>query len=69
MFSSAVYDTALDWLAVFGSTALPSVPLLPFRLASNPEYRLWGRSLRTAMPNAFFCPISTSSRFPLVMPV
>lgn len=34
----------------------------PLRLASSPEYRLCGRSLRTAMPNAFFCPITTSSR-------
>ncbi len=32
------------------------------------EYRLCGRSLRTAMPNAFFCPISTSSRLPRVIP-
>jgi hypothetical protein len=32
MFSSAVYDTTLDWLLVFDSTALPSVPLLLFRL-------------------------------------
>jgi hypothetical protein len=30
------------------------------RLASSPEYRLCGRSLRTAMPSAFFCPIMTS---------
>ena len=39
------------------------------RLASSPEYRLCGRSLRTAIPSAFFCPISTSSRLPRVMPV
>jgi len=51
MFSATVYDTTLDWLAVFDSTALLSVSLLPFRLASNPEYRLCGRSLRTAMPS------------------
>ena len=25
-----------------------------FKLASSPEYRLCGRSLRTAMPSAFF---------------
>ena len=42
---------------------------LPLRLASSPEYRLCGRSLRTAMPSAFFCPISTSSRLPRVIPV
>ena len=41
----------------------------PLRLASSPEYRLCGRSLRTAMPSAFFCPISTSSRLPRVIPV
>jgi len=35
-----------------------------FRLASSPEYRLCGRSLLTAMPSAFFCPIRTSNRFP-----
>jgi len=69
MFSSAVYDTTLDWLAVFDSTVLPSVPLLLFRLVSSPEYRLCGRSLRTAMPNAIFCPISTSNRLPRVIPV
>ena len=39
-----------------------------FRLASSPEYRLCGRSLWTAMPSAFFCPIRTSSRLPRVMP-
>ena len=50
MFSATVYDTTLDWLAVFDSTALPSVPLLPFRLASSPEYRPCGRSLRTRQP-------------------
>jgi yecA family protein len=38
--SITVYDTILDCLAVFDSTALPSVPLLPFKLASSPEYRL-----------------------------
>ena len=43
--------------------------LLFFRLASSPEYRLCGRSLRTAMPSAFFCPISTSSRLLPVIPV
>src|ERR1019366_6366432 len=68
MFSATVYDTTLDWLAVFDSTVLPSVPLLPFRLVSSPEYRLCGRSLRTAIPNAFFCPTSTSSRLPRVIP-
>jgi hypothetical protein len=30
------------------------------RLASSPEYRLWG-AFRTAIPNALFCPISISS--------
>src|ERR1019366_2182725 len=65
MFSSTVYDTTLDRLLVFDSTTLPSVPLLLFRLVSSPEYRLCGRSLRTAMPSAFFCPISTSSRWML----
>jgi hypothetical protein len=39
------------------------------RLASSPEYRLCGRSLRTPMPNAFFCPTSTSSRLLPVIPV
>jgi hypothetical protein len=48
--SITVYDTTFDWLVVFDSTALPSEPLLPFRLASSPEYRLCGRSLWTAMP-------------------
>src|ERR1022692_1684646 len=33
----------------------------PLRLASSPEYRRCGRSLRTAMPSAFFCPTSTTS--------
>jgi hypothetical protein len=69
MFSAKVYETTLDWLAVFDSKALPSVLLLPFRLASSPEYRLCGRSLRTAMASAFFCPISTSSRLPRVIVV
>ena len=40
----------------------------PLRLASSPEYRLCGRSLRTAMPSAFFCPIRTSNRLPRVSP-
>ena|SRR5437667_5685083 len=48
-------------IGVFGTLFL--------RLASSPEYRLCGRSLRTAMPSAFFCPISTSSRLPRVIPV
>jgi hypothetical protein len=39
------------------------------RLVSSPEYRLCGRSLRTAMPRAFFCPIRTRSRLPRVIPV
>jgi hypothetical protein len=39
------------------------------KLVSSPEYRRCGRSFRTAMPNAFRCPISTSSRFPRVTPV
>ena len=34
------------------------------RLASSPEYRLCGRSLRTAMASAFFCPISTTNFCP-----
>ena len=38
------------------------------RLASSPEYRLCGRSLRTAMPNAFFCPTSTTSFLARVIP-
>ena len=48
-----------------------SVParLSLLRLASSPEYRLCGRSLRIAIPRAFFCPISTSSRLPRVIPV
>lgn len=41
----------------------------PLRLASNPEYRLCGRSLRTAMPSAFFCPTSTTNFLPRVIPV
>lgn len=41
----------------------------PLKLASNPEYRRCGRSLWTAMLNAFFCPISTTSFLPRVMPV
>ncbi len=40
-----------------------------FKLVSSPEYLLCGRSLWTAMPRAFFCPISTSSRLPRVIPV
>jgi hypothetical protein len=36
------------------------------RLASSPEYRLCGRSLRTAIPNAFFCPLRTTSFLPRV---
>jgi hypothetical protein len=39
------------------------------KLASNPEYRRRGRSLWTAMLNAFFCPIGTTSFLPRVMPV
>jgi|SRR5438874_1419482 len=39
------------------------------RLASNPEYRLCVRSLCTAMAIAFFCPISTTSFLPRVIPV
>ena len=52
-------------------TSPQSIParLSPLRLASSPEYRPCGRSLRTAMPSAFFCPISTSSRLPRVIPV
>jgi hypothetical protein len=39
---------------------LPNDPAAPpFKPASNPEYRLCGRSLRTAMLNAFLCPTST----------
>jgi hypothetical protein len=43
--------------------------LLFLKLDNSPEYRLCGRSLRTAMPSAFFCPISTSNRLPRVIPV
>jgi hypothetical protein len=50
-------------------SAIVIVAYPPLRLASSPEYRLCGRSLRTAMPRAFFCPISTSSRLPRVIPV
>src|ERR1019366_6532573 len=53
--SITVYDTTFDWLVVLDSTALPSEPLLPFRLASSPEYRLCGRSLWTAMPKVLRC--------------
>jgi hypothetical protein len=42
---------------------------LPHRLASSPEYRFCGRSLWTAMPKAFFCPMSTTSFLPRVIPV
>jgi hypothetical protein len=41
----------------------------PFKLARSPEYRRCVRSLRTAIPKAFFCPTSTSSRLPRVIPV
>ena len=34
------------------------------RLASSPEYGLRGRSLRTAMPSAFFCSIRTQKPLP-----
>jgi hypothetical protein len=33
---SAVYDTTLDWLSVFGSTALPSVPRPELGSAAHP---------------------------------
>jgi hypothetical protein len=42
------------WRAVFDSTALPSVPILPFGLVSSPEYRCCWRTVRAAMPTAFF---------------
>jgi hypothetical protein len=54
-------------LSAAGIREVPLYDLL--RLACNPEYRLCGRSFRTAMANAFFCPISTTSFFPRVIPV
>ena len=39
-FLTTADNAAFGLLAVFDSTALPSVPLFPVRLASNPEYRL-----------------------------
>ena len=45
------------------------LPGAPLRLLSSPEYRLCGRSLRTAIPKAFFCPIATTSFLPRVTPV
>jgi hypothetical protein len=62
--------TPISRLAV-GALPRQSIPArlsLP-KLDSSPEYRRCGRSLRTAMPNAFFCPTSTSSRLPRVIPV
>src|SRR5439155_11227996 len=50
-----VYDTTVDWLAVFDSKALLSARLSLLKPVSSPEYRLCGRSLRTAIPSAFFC--------------
>lgn len=41
----------------------------PLRLARSPEYRLCGRSLRMAMPRAFFCPTTATSFLPHVIPV
>jgi len=46
------------------------VATLPrFKLASNPEYCLCGRSLRTALPKACLCPTNTSCLLTLVIPV
>jgi hypothetical protein len=43
--------------------------LSPLKLDGSPEYRLCGRSLCTAMLNAFFCPITTTNFLPRVIPV
>ena len=37
--------------------------------SSSPEYRRWVRLLDTAIRNARRCPITTTCRFPRVMPV
>lgn len=39
------------------------------RLYSRPEYRVRDLSFLTAMPRAFFCPTTTTSRRPRVIPV
>jgi hypothetical protein len=41
----------------------PAVCHPAFKLARSPEYRRCVRSLRTAIPTAFFCPTSISSFF------
>src|SRR5215472_17046696 len=67
-------DSAKTVIAIFELLCLllydttPCCPSLR-RLASNPEYRLCGRSLCTAMASAFFCPTRTTSFFPRVIPV
>ena len=47
----------------------PREPNHAIKQSSSPEYRLWVRSFRTAIPKAFFCPTKTTSFFPRVTAV
>jgi hypothetical protein len=58
---SALRDRPANRSSRAQSQGIVATHLSPFKLASNPEYRLCGRSLRTEMPTAFLCPTSTSS--------
>jgi len=62
-------DVPKSCFVAFGGYVLTVNDPSFLRLASSPEYRLCGRSLCTAIPSAFFCPISTTSLLPRVMPV
>ena len=44
-------------------------PEFAVSLVSSPENRFSVRLFRTAIPNAFRCPMSTTSFLPRVMPV
>jgi len=60
MFSSAVYDTTLDWLAVFDSTGTSFFALLAFQPSQQPRVSpLW----------AVVADRDASSRYPCVIAV